>query len=247
MAINKNRAVGDLAAEIPGAPRIFERFGIDYCCGGSRTLEDVCAAGGANLNEVIQSLEQAKQEPPQDQESVDWQTHSLSRLISHIVEKHHSYVKQELPRLKLLIDKVGSVHRQAHPELLRVQELFDALASELNHHLQKEEMILFPYVTQMEKAIEAGQPAPLPFFGTVQNPIRMMVSEHDHAGNLLREIRAASADYALPADACMSYRTLWQALRDFEADLHQHIHLENNILFPRASALEEAQPDAPRW
>jgi len=134
---------------------------------------------------------------------------------------------------------VAGVHGRNHPELLTVQELFSALSEELQVHLMKEEQILFPYVLRMEESVLAGEPAPPAMFGTVMNPIRMMMQEHDGAGEGLRALRRTTGEYQVPDDACISYRTLYDALQNFEKDLHQHIHLENNVLFPRASAMED--------
>ena len=147
-------------------------------------------------------------------------------------------MREESPRIEALAAKVVGVHGKNHPELLRVQAIFSALAEELRVHLMKEEQILFPYVLLMEESTLAGEPAPPAMFGTVVNPVRMMMQEHDGAGEALRSLRSVTNEYTLPADACISYRTLYQALQGYEADLHQHIHLGNNILFPRAVAME---------
>ena len=168
----------------------------------------------------------------------DWQKQLLADLIAHITSTHHVFVREESPRIEALATKVVGVHGKNHPELLQVQEIFSALAAELRVHLMKEEQMLFPYVSRMEESVLAGEPAPPSMFGTVANPVRMMMQEHDGAGEALRSLRAITSDYKVPEDACISYRTLYQAIQGFEADLHQHIHLENNILFPRAIAME---------
>jgi regulator of cell morphogenesis and NO signaling len=147
-------------------------------------------------------------------------------------------VRSESPRIEALAAKVVGVHGKNHPELIEVQKVFSALAAELSVHLMKEEQILFPYISRMEENVLAGEAAPPAMFGTVLNPVRMMMQEHDGAGDSLRSLRTVTKDYTVPADACISYRTLYQALQEYEADLHQHIHLENNILFPRAVAME---------
>ena len=171
----------------------------------------------------------------------DWQNQLLADLIGHITTTHHVFVREESPRIQALAAKVVGVHGKNHPELLQVQQVFAALAEELRVHLMKEEQMLFPYISLMEESALAGEPAPPAMFGTVANPVRMMMQEHDGAGDALRSLRAITSDYALPEDACISYRTLYGALEGFEADLHQHIHLENNILFPRAIAMEAKQ------
>ncbi len=232
MPITASRTVRELAVEIPNATRVFEKLGIDYCCGGQKPLEEACASANLSLDRVLAALEQGV-ESSLAPASRDWNSAPLPELVDHIVNKHHAYVKSEIPRLTALLAKVVGVHGKNHPELEQVRSSFAELAAELNGHLQKEEMILFPYVKKM--ASGASEPS---CFGTVQNPIRMMMFEHDNAGAKLREMREATRNYTLPADSCFSYGTLFSALVEFEADLHQHIHLENNILFPRAIALE---------
>ncbi len=237
MQVDVNKTVRELALQDPNATRVFERLGIDYCCGGGKSLREACSGAQLPLNEVVESLERTQ---PAAMPAQDWSKASLGELIRHIMETHHAYVKQESPRLEQLAAKVASVHGSNHPEVLRIQETFSDLSAELASHLMKEEMILFPYIMEMEQATAQGHPAPPCQFGTVQNPVRMMMVEHDGAGQALRELRATSSDYTPPADACVTYQTFYAALAAFEADLHQHIHLENNILFPRATQLEAA-------
>ncbi len=226
--------VRELGSATPGAARVFEKFGIDYCCGGERSLAQACTAAKVNVQEVAEALEKPQ---PQGGDR-DWQKATLAELAKHIVAKHHEYVRQEIQRLIPLSAKVAGVHGENHPELETIQSSFRALAEELTAHLMKEERMLFPYIERLELAASSGShPAASPF-GTVKNPVRMMMMEHDSAGELLRTMREVSKNYALPADACMSFQMLYRALEEFEADLHQHIHLENNILFPRAVELE---------
>ena len=169
----------------------------------------------------------------------DWQTEPLADLVAHIRDTHHAYTRDALARITQLLDKVCSVHGANHPELRGIQTTFAALRQELSMHMMKEEMMLFPYIVRMEEAVLADEPVLPPPFGTVRNPVAMMMREHDGAGEDLREIRAASNGYTAPADGCITYQTLYRALAEFEADLHQHIHLENNILFPRALTMEQ--------
>jgi len=237
MTITAAQTVGQIATDAPGATREFEKLGIDYCCGGTRTLGEACAQANVNLDDVLARLQRNAAAPSPVGEQ-DWQTWSLSDLIAHINGTHHVFVRSECPRIQALAVKVVKVHGKNHPELLAVQDQFSALVGELRAHLMKEEQVLFPYVVRMEQSVLAGQPVPPAMFGTVVNPIRMMMSEHDGAGDALRQLRSLTRDYEAPPDACISYRTLFAALQEFEADLHQHIHLENNILFPRAAAME---------
>jgi regulator of cell morphogenesis and NO signaling len=240
MTLTATKTVGEIAAEVPSTTREFEKLGIDYCCGGSRTLGEACAEANISVDEALARLEESLASA-QTAASQDWQNQLLADLIAHITTTHHVFVREESPRIEALAAKVVGVHGKNHPELHQVQQVFSALAAELSVHLMKEEQILFPYVLRMEESALAGEPAPPAMFGTVVNPVRMMMQEHDGAGDSLRSLRSITTDYKLPEDTCISYRTLYQALQGFEADLHQHIHLENNILFPRAVAMEAKQ------
>jgi regulator of cell morphogenesis and NO signaling len=239
MTLAATKTVGEIAAEIPSTTREFEKLGIDYCCGGSRTLGEACAQANISVDEALSRLVKSVTAPPS--ETQDWQKQLLDDLIAHITSVHHKFVREESPRIEALATKVAGVHGKNHPELIEVQEVFAALAEELRVHLMKEEEVLFPYVSRLEESVLAGEPAPPAMFGTVMNPVRMMMQEHDGAGDALRSLRSITNNYAIPGDACISYRALYQALQDYEADLHQHIHLENNILFPRAIAMEGKQ------
>lgn len=239
MNVSTERTVRDLALENPAAPRVFEKLGIDYCCGGKRPLAEACHAANLNVDEVLELLEKACAGTSTTQR--DWQSESIAALITHIKETHHKYTREEIGRLTALLAKVCSVHGNNHPELLQIRDLFLALSSELTAHLMKEEMVLFPYLVRMEAAVTENAPVARPPFGSVQNPIAMMEHEHDSAGSALHAMREITSGYTPPADACVSYQTLYKALAAFEADLHQHIHLENNVLFPRAVAMEQAR------
>ena len=238
MGISTATTVRELALEFPNATRIFEKLGIDYCCGGNKSLEAACTSANLSAGEVLESLVSAEPAAGVEQKGQNWSSEPLGDLVAHIIGKHHKYTREEIARLGPLFDKVCSVHGKNHSELLQMRVRFQELAQELSAHMMKEEMVLFPYIVRMEEAVIGGTPVLPPPFGTVQNPVAMMMHEHDGAGEALRAIRQASNGYAPPDDACISYRTLYKALEDFEADLHQHIHLENNILFPRAVEME---------
>jgi len=240
MSITAEKTVRELALENPTATRVFEKLGIDYCCGGNQSLEAACHAANLPMDTVLDSLEMAEQSARAAQKERNWTNESLADLIAHIKNTHHKYTREELARLGPLFDKVCSVHGQNHPELPQIRDTFRGLAQELTMHMMKEEMILFPYIVRMEESVLQKEPVVPPPFGSVQHPVTMMEQEHDSAGNALRAMRDASSGYAAPQDACVSYQTLYGALAAFEADLHQHIHLENNILFPRAIAMEQA-------
>ena len=239
MSVSTAKTVREVALEFPHATRIFERLGIDYCCGGNKSLEEACAASNLSVDQVLDSLEMAEQASRSNQKDCDWQKEPLADVIAHINSTHHKYTREEIARLRPLFDKVCSVHGKNHPELQQVRSSFQEVAQELIPHMMKEEMMLFPYIVRMEEAVTQKEPVLPPPFGTVQNPVAMMMQEHDSAGDALRAMRQASAGYTPPGDACISYQTLYKALAAFETDLHQHIHLESNILFPRAIEMEQ--------
>jgi regulator of cell morphogenesis and NO signaling len=238
MQLSETKTVREIAIEVPGATQVFEEMGIDYCCGGARPITEACLSAGVTVGEVAQSLELFAASREASVELKDWRGDSLTSLITHIHDTHHVFTREEMDRIEPLLAKVCSVYSESHPELLQIQALFAELKRELLLHMLKEENILFPYITQMEQAQRAGAPAPVPMFGTVRNPVRMMMMEHDGAGEVLRRIRQLSDDFNPPAAACLSYQTLYRRLEELEQDLHQHIHLENNLLFPSALEME---------
>jgi len=233
--ITTNMTVRDVATELPQSTRIFEKLRIDYCCSGGQPLAEACASAGVDVDNVMEMLAEVTHSKSPD---LDFQNTSLTDLITHILDTHHVFTKSEMDRLQSLADKVLHAHGGNHPELVHVDELLTRLCADLKPHMFKEEQILFPYIVATEEAVNQKHATPFAPFGTVNNPIRMMMREHDTAGVILRELRALTSDYKVPADACISYKTLYQALENFERDLHQHIHLENNILFPNALNLE---------
>src|ERR1043166_4387160 len=221
--------IGELAVAMPEAIPVLERLGIDYCCHGEQRVQSACSAAGITADELLQLIGTAEKAP----EGRTWETEAIGGLIHYIVDTHHTYTRQALQTLQKLAEKVRNAHGANHPELLVVERLVAELAAELVPHMLKEEQVLFPFVEKLEHG-----DAPVPFFGTVQNPIRMMMLEHETAGEKLIELRSLTMDYALPEDACPSYKALFARLIELEADLHRHIHLENNILFPLALELE---------
>jgi regulator of cell morphogenesis and NO signaling len=234
--INSEMTVRDVALQVPESTRLFESLKIDYCCGGNQPLGQACASAGVDVDNVMEMLTGVGQS--NEAGVVDFQNASLPELITHILDTHHVFTKSEMERLEALADKVLNAHGGNHPELVHLDELLTRLCADLRPHMFKEEQVLFPYIMAMAAAAGQNRPAPFAPFGTVKNPVRMMMMEHDTAGQILGELRALTSDYKVPADACISYQTLYQALENFEKDLHQHIHLENNILFPRALELE---------
>jgi len=227
--------VGEIVATDLRAASVFEHFGIDFCCGGRRSLADACRAAGVDPGAVRAALDSIAAEiTDADAEVGQW---PLGRLIDHIVSTHHAYVRVAMHTIAHQLATVARVHGGRHPELARVAAAFDELQYGLQHHLTKEEQVLFPYIRELATRVE-GHPIVSPF-GTVANPIRMMEREHGECGDGLRRIRELTNGYALPADGCMTYRAAFEELVRFERDLHRHVHLENNVLFPQAIALEQ--------
>jgi len=237
MTITAETRIGDIALELPQSMRLFEQRNLDYCCGGRRPLGEVCRESGQDLDELLGRLASLQEGSGRAAAGQDWLSAPLSDLVAHIEAKHHAFTRDELKRVAPLMEKVLQVHGDHHPELEQVGECFQALAADLLPHLEKEEQILFPYI----RALDASRPVGGACFGRIQGPIQVMQAEHDQAGELLREIKALTQDHTPPADACASFRSLYMGLKALEEDLHQHIHLENNVLFPRAVALEEAR------
>jgi regulator of cell morphogenesis and NO signaling len=232
------QTVRDIALENPATIRVFEKFGIDYCCGGRKPLTEACDAKNIAVDEVIVALEHALAQPvPQ---ANDWAGAPLGELAAYIVNTHHAYVRREVPRLAELAARVVSRHGDDKPEQRVIQQKVAEISDELLNHMAKEEMVLFPHIARLDRAAANGEAAPRSGFGTVKNPIEMMSREHDAAGQIMVDIRALSKDYTPPVGACPTFLNFYNSLKEFEQDLHQHVHLENNILFPKAIALEAA-------
>ena len=239
MQLTETQTIAEIAASSLAAVRVFEKYGIDYCCGGKRPLSAVCREKGYDAEAVQGELEAALAQSAGP--ARDWNRAPLSELIGHIVTTHHQYLRQELPAIQTRLDKVYRVYNQRYgPTLTGLPEVFAALRAELELHIGKEEMMLFPAIVASEAAVNSGSPLPSSPFGTVSNPIQMMESEHESAGEALAKIREITQDFWLPEYACVTYRALMSSLAELERDLHMHIHLENNVLFPRAERLEAA-------
>jgi regulator of cell morphogenesis and NO signaling len=237
MTLNSNQTVREIAINNPQTVRIFESLGIDYCCGGKRPLREACELAKVPLERAIELLAAVELQSGSLEER-SWSGASLAELTGHIVQRYHRSVREESPRLALLLEKVVNRHGGAHPELRSIQDLFGALSHELFAHMLKEEQVLFPYLQKMEAAASGAGVRPEACFGSVEFPIARMLADHDDAGELLARMRELSGQYQAPQEACPSYRGLYHGLQEFERDLHQHIHLENNILFPRAVEIE---------
>ena len=236
MNFNDETKVKDIALSNPAARQILEDAGLDYCCGGGKSLHEACLHADVPAEEILKRLRENSKHVSPDE--ANWASAPLVDLTRHIRERHHRYVREAIARVQPLLDKVEAKHGKNHSEIADIRRLFTEVGREMIMHMQKEEQILFPYIDALEKATNAHSSVEPPFFQTVRNPINAMMKEHDAAGELVKQIRKASSEYTAPADACTSYKALYQDLRQFEADLHQHVHLENNILFPRAVEME---------
>ncbi|HEY6447058.1 MAG TPA: iron-sulfur cluster repair di-iron protein [Acidobacteriaceae bacterium] len=230
--------VRDIALEQPASIRVFEKFGIDYCCGGRKPLAQACQERSLDVHAVLAAIEGAAHGA--DEPSAGWSSASLEALCDHIVHTHHAYVRREIPRLWQLALKVVARHGDTHPELVNIQQLIRGAGDDLIRHLGKEEQILFPSIVNMERNLSTCGPRSLGCFGSVRNPIAVMMVEHDLAGDALAQIRQLSRDFTPPEGACPTYVAFYRSLSEFEHDLHRHVHLENNILFPRAIEMDES-------
>ncbi len=235
MTINLETKVGDIVLAWPQAMGYLESQGVDYCCGGHRSLREACVTAGRDPGQILAALEGLELLAEDAPSSRDWMAASLTELLAHIEATHHAYLRTELPRLGTLLEKVLGAHGENHPELDEVFDLFQALAGDLMPHLMKEEQILFPFIRQMDAGIAAEA-----CFASVQSPIRVMESEHEAVGAMLVQLRACTGGYEAPADGCATFRAFYEGLKALEADLHLHIYLENQILHPRARMLEAA-------
>ncbi|HET8617194.1 MAG TPA: iron-sulfur cluster repair di-iron protein [Actinomycetales bacterium] len=228
MTVDASSTLSDLVTQDPRRARVLEKFELDYCCHGQRPLDEAATERGLDVDEVAAALdlgETASGTAPQ-------QTAENAALAHDIVDTHHAYMWQEMPRLQALVDKVARVHGERHPELARVQVAFSEAVTALDPHMTTEERVVFPAISRLEKA-------QLPPFGSFVEPIAQLRAEHDAVGDLFKEIRSLTSGYVAPEDGCNSYRAMLAGLEEMELDLHEHIHKENNILFPRTLQLEQ--------
>lgn len=230
--------LGQIAAKDLRKAQIFKKYGLDFCCGGKKTVKEACAEKGLDVTKVEHELQQA--DKVLSSRPLPYNEWNLDFLADYIINTHHTYIRKNLPDIRTYADKVRRVHGEYHPELIKVHQLVEAVNAELTAHMHKEEQILFPYIKQIVSAKNHSQRLEKSPFGTVQNPINMMEMEHESVGNNLDALRECTNNYSLPEDACASYSLLYRMLDEFEEDLHLHIHLENNILFPKALNLEKS-------
>lgn len=233
----ESRTVGSYVAQDFRTAAIFNKYGIDFCCKGGRTLDEVCDKKKIRKADVEEELERLLSQKADN--NIDFRQWPLDLLADYIEKTHHRYVEEKIPVLLQFLNKLCKVHGERHPELFAINELFIGCAEELSQHLKKEELVLFPFIRKMVDATITGRELDTPHFGSVQNPVAMMMHEHDGEGERFRKIAALTNNYTPPADACNTYKVTYAMLREFEEDLHKHIHLENNILFPSAIVLEQ--------
>jgi regulator of cell morphogenesis and NO signaling len=230
--------IGDVVASDYQTAAVFERHGLDFCCGGRRTIEQACRAAGVDTAGLIREIDAVLNGRAPDAPSfASW---SARRLVVYIVDHHHAFVRGALAPMLQYSGRIATVHGQRHPELIRLAAIVARVADEMTDHMQKEERILFPFIAALEAAAETGGAVVAAPFGAVANPIHAMEAEHQVVGDAMAEIRELTSGYQPPADACTTYRVAFSELEAFERDLHAHVHLENNILFPRAIAMQTA-------
>lgn len=237
MNIQENNVIGEIVAKDYRSASVFKKYGIDFCCQGNRTISDACEKKGLAPEKLLEELNAQGEKSSGD--STDYKSWPADLLIDVIEKKHHRYVEEKSREIIPFLEKIVKVHGQRHPELYEIEKEFKESVSELAKHMKKEELILFPFIRKMILAKSKGEGMDMPTFGTVENPIDMMEHEHLIEGERFRRISELTNNYNPPADACNTYRVTFAMIQEFEEDLHLHIHLENNILFPRAIRMEK--------
>ena len=235
MDIKKNH-IGDIVANDFRTAAIFKKNGIDFCCKGGRTIEDACSNKNLNPETIYRAIEEL---PGQNSGTIDFNLFPLDLLADYVEKTHHRYAEEKIPIIMTFLEKLARVHGERHPELVEIRNLFAASVQDLSVHLKKEELILFPFIRNMVKAKINQEELLAPAFGTVENPVAMMMDDHSIEGDRFAKIAELTSNYNPPADACNTYRVTFAMLKEFEEDLHTHIHIENNILFPKAIRLEQ--------
>ena len=235
--MKENQIIGELVARDYRTASVFKKYSIDFCCQGNRTIEEACEKKNIDTKKVLEDLVAMME--AKSESTTDYQSWPLDLLADYIEKKHHRYVQEKTLEIQPYLDKICKVHGERHPELLEIKEEFNASAGELAAHMKKEELILFPFIRKMTKAKLENTKVDAAHFGTVKNPIQMMMNEHTVEGHRFMKIEELTNNYTPPQDACNTYRVSFALLKEFEQDLHLHIHLENNILFPKAIEIEK--------
>ncbi|CAM1354644.1 iron-sulfur cluster repair di-iron protein [Tenacibaculum insulae] len=236
MVLENEKTVANYVAENIKTAHVFKKHGIDFCCGGNITVAEACAKKNVEVAILEKELEAVDAVKDVIEDYNKWE---LDFLMIYIENVHHNYVRESLPLISEYANKVAKVHGHHYTEVVKINQLFHEVANELLSHMQKEEEILFPFIKQLVDAKKEGIKSVAAPFGTVNNPIRMMEQEHESAGDIFKEIATLTNNYTPPAEACNTFKALYAKLDEFEQDLHQHIHLENNILHPKAIVLEK--------
>ena len=234
--LTQEKTIGDFVAENFRTAEVFKKYHIDFCCKGGRTVEEACDNKKVSPEQIYQELEEIANRKSED---IDFNSWPLDLLADYVEKTHHKYVEEKSAMLIPYLNKLCKVHGERHPELFEINELFIGSAQDLAAHMKKEELILFPFIKQMVEAKKKGEALPAPRFGTVENPVAMMKHEHEAEGERFVKIAELTNNYEFPDDACGTYQVTYKMLEDFQNDLHKHIHFENNILFPKAIAMEK--------
>ena len=232
-------SVRDVVISNPAAVSVFEEFHIDYCCNGHKNLADACSAAGVDPSRILRKIASL----PTGQTSIKHRFAeylNANELIDHIVSIHHTFTRDAIGRLDILLEDVLHHHGRNHPELREIAGFYNELKNDLTVHMQKEEIVLFPYIKELHRNHESHRPLSFHWFGTIQTSVRQLMNEHDSAGSLLCNIRRVANDFQVPADACLRFGALYSGLQELESDLHRHIHLENNVLFPLTVKMEQS-------
>lgn len=238
MTIDNQTIIGEIVAADYRAADVFSKYGIDYCCQGGRSLEEACQSKALNTTAVAEELQTCLSNTSGT--DINYDEWPIDLLADFVVQKHHKYVENSIPVLRQNLDKLCRVHGSNHPELFKITELFNALASDMIVHMKKEELMLFPFIRKLRHAQSTGDSSPSAMFGSVENPVNAMRDDHSFAGELLLSIKNLTNNYAAPDDACTTYRVTYSKLEEFQNDMFMHVHLENNIMFPKAINLEKA-------
>lgn len=237
MKISPESSVGEVVKLNFKTASVFQRNNIDFCCGGDKTISEACTNAGLDTDLLIGQLETIAEQIDADSQYIN--DLSLEELSSYITKRHHSYVRESIPAIKKNLEKICQIHGEHHPELIEINKLFKDSSDSLIMHMQKEELMLFPFIRRLELSSVNGTPLPQSPFGSVSNPISAMLVEHQQEGDRFDQISILTEKYRIPEDACPTYELTLKQLRDFENDLHRHIHLENNVLFPKSTELEK--------
>lgn len=237
MKILPETPVGAVVKSNFNTASVFQKNDIDFCCGGDKTISEACNSKGLNIEQIIADLEEIAAQNDPDTLFINGM--SLEELCNYIIKRHHSYVRESIPALKKNLDKICQVHGEHHPELFEINHIFTESSGDLTLHMQKEELMLFPFIRRLELSSGKDEPHPQAPFGSISNPISAMLADHQQEGERFDRISALTGNYKVPEDACITYELTLKQLSDFETDLHRHIHLENNILFPKAIDLEK--------